>query len=188
MGHTRQALDGSPRCQPFAFPLRTTSAGLPQMTRHYNPSIVERATRILNSKQGDYLPDEVSGPVATISLEPVVRIVRNTSRTTTGNSTIYTTPADKDFYLTGLYLSACADATNDGVLYNIQVTIDGVSQRIASLVKQTTTAFAGNMPMQFVKPIKVDRNTAITVGQSFTAGTSTVAAAVYGYTEEVTKT
>jgi len=155
------------------------------MVRHFNPTISQNALRILNTK-GFNLDEEVSGLVAVIPITSIPRIVRGTSRTTTGNSTIYTTPSDKDFYLTGFYISATADVASDCVLYNFQITVDGVSQRIFSMVKTTLTAFNQTQFVALPIPIKIDRGTAITIGQSFTVGTSTVASAIYGYTEETT--
>jgi len=158
------------------------------MTRHYNPSIVERANRILNSKAGDFLSDEVAGPVATIALEPVCRVIANATAASTGSTTIYTTPTSKDFYLTSLQLYATTDATADNNQYAIFVTIDGVQVNILQMVKQLATAWSDHAELVFKYPMKLDRGSLIRVNTSYTVGNSRHGGCVHGFTEEVTKT
>jgi len=158
------------------------------MTKHYNPSIVERANRILASKAGDYLSDEVAGPVAVIPLNPVVRIVRAGGSSATGTLTLYTTPSDKDFYLTTAILSMIKDVTCDATGgINLNAVIDGVTKEIIVYGILTLTAQADTIVCNCPVPIKIDRNTAITVSGTYTAGTMRRSATVHGYTEEVTR-
>jgi len=159
------------------------------MTRHYNPSIVERANRVLASKAGDFLSDEVAGPVATIAITPVTRIIKASGSSTTGTMTIFTTPTDKDFYITGLYLSMIKDVTNDMATGNVAIalTIDGVTVNPIGIGVLTLTAQSESVAFPFTTPIKVDRGTAITIGATYTAGSMRRFGSVHGYTEEVTR-
>lgn len=162
------------------------------MTRHYNPSIAERALRILNSKQGDYLSDEVSGPVATIEIKPVCRLVKRVNATTSGTTnTIFTTAADKDTYITAVYLALLKESTCDAAdsSCSINVTIDGVSTTILSLPIASLIGQEGNASVILETPIKADRNTTVTLTQStYTTGRFFRHAIIYGYTEETTRT
>jgi len=158
------------------------------MVKHYNPSITERALRTLNTK-GDNISDEVGGLVPVIPIVPICRIVRSANRSTTGSSTVFTTPADKDFYLCGATLSAMCDATADNTNYALNVTVDGVSNsrdilRIEKLA--ATFALSQTLTQVFDPPIKVDRNTNITASSTFSAGNSRLSACIHGYTEETT--
>ena len=155
------------------------------MVNHYNPSIVERAQRIFRTKAFDVMSSEIEPNIkAIIPISPVLNIVRFAVRSTTGTTQVYTTPSDKDFYLTALTLGGSSNATSDGTAMYIQVTIDGVTQRPLYLVKQTLTAFTGNVAIAFPFPIKLDRNTNVSLTLSFTVGNDSGVCTLAGYTEE----
>jgi hypothetical protein len=156
--------------------------------KHYNPSITERANRILNLKNGDGMSEEIDGPVAVIPIEPACRIVRRQIRTTSGTSTIYTTPADKDFYLVSAQLDYMQDAASDGLFIELLARIDGIDQPLIAFRKLTLTASAKSAVYSPCLPVKIDRNTSIYVNHSYTVGNGTVVGCITGYTEEVTRT
>lgn len=109
-------------------------------------------------------------------------IVKNLAVSTTGASTIYTTPATRDFYITGFYINGKTDVANDGVLATIGFTIDKTAQslyvvRFPPLVVQYITS-----GFYLCQPIKVDRSTNITANLAFTAGTCAFTFGVFGYT------
>jgi len=160
------------------------------VVKHYNTSISEDAARILNSKQGQFLGDDVQGPVAVIPIERYCNIIRSNSRNTTGSSTVYTTPTDKDFYLQAVLLSWEANAASDCTEFWVNVTTDTenvASQRILGARRTTLTAGRGEQILSLVKPIKLARNTQVTLNQSFTVGAASMGASVIGYTVETTK-
>jgi len=160
------------------------------VTKHYNPSIVERANRILATKAGDYLSDDVMPNIQpVIPISPIVKIIRNSNTSATGSITPYTTPDDKDFYLTAIGLSYSKNATCDVATGNValNVTIDGVSVAVVSLAMLTLTAEKDSVYVNFNPPIKVDRGTAITGTNTYTAGLMRRTCNVVGYTEEVTR-
>lgn len=161
------------------------------MVKHYNPSIVQNAQRILNTK-ADNLSDEVSGPVAVIPIKPICRIVRFAVRSTSGSGTVYATPTDKDFYLIGCSLSvqrdaACDAPSSDGA--RVGIVIDSVTQGLIPISCATLTAFSAEQNITFPFPIKIDRGTNITItGMTFTVGTCVRSVSIIGYTEETTST
>jgi len=123
--------------------------------------------------QEQIVPSELRNDVQpSLDLNPQFTDVLKTveiSGTTTG--TAYTTPTDKDFYLTYYHLSMTKDAVSDntGVLMN--ATIQGKSSRIAQISTQTTTAGSFQTTMAFAYPLKIDRGTLITCSGSTTGGT-----------------
>jgi hypothetical protein len=122
------------------------------------------------------------------SIQPVIEVgprfcqlIRASSRGTTGSSTIYTTPADKDFYITHAVLTLTKDATNDGTSLTLSASQGGLFSNILNIRTQTTTAGSFSQVISFPYPIKVDRNSAISYGMTFTAGSATFAANIGGF-------
>jgi hypothetical protein len=159
------------------------------MTKHYNPSLVERTNRIFRPKAGDQFSDNVSpNLVPVITVDPIVRIVRNGNTSSTGTFTVYTTPSDKDFYLTAIELTMAKDVTCDAATGSVgmNITVDGVSVAVVTIAFITLTAQTSTVVVPFTFPIKVDRGTTITGSVTFTAGAMRRSCCIYGYTEEVT--
>jgi len=162
------------------------------MVTHRNPSITERALRILNTKTGDHLSDEVNGPVVVIPIKPVTTVLGSATRAVTATGNIFTTQTGKDTYITGICFSVAKDAACDATTSDhaaISATINGSSVTLARIAGITLTAFAQSIFMSFPEPIKVDSGTTVTVGgMAFTAGSCVKAVVIHGYTEEVTRT
>jgi hypothetical protein len=145
-------------------------------------SVMQQARDILD------IPASISNIKDThTTIQPVVEIgpkfttiARHVSSTTTGSSTIYTTPTDKDFYLTYAQLNITKDATSDNVNCNLLATLNAV-RRILSINTQTTTAGSFNAANSFPYPIKIDRGTNITVNGTFTVGATTKEACIGGF-------
>ena len=159
------------------------------MTKHYNPTIAQDAARILNSKQGDFLPDEVTGPVAVIPIERFCDIARGGASTSTGNITVYTTPAGEDFYLVGYSASYAKDATCDIATGRIQIatTIQGVSRDIGGFSVITTTSQYDSLSVTFDKPIKLDRAVTVVMSGTFTLGVLSRQISIFGFIVQTTK-
>lgn len=154
------------------------------MGLHRNPSIAQWIQRIFNFKVTDSISSDVGKTIMpVIPILPVVNIVRGVSRSTTGDTTIFTTPTDRDFYLTSYLLDNMSDATADNTFVQFNFTVNGVV-RFIRLVKITTTASNKIVSGQFNPPILIDRGTGITVGTAFTVGASNTSAFITGYTIE----
>lgn len=159
------------------------------MAKHYNTTLTELWNRIFNPK-GEFPSSELLPYLTpTVELRPTSDIFRAANATASGTTTIFTTPSDKDFFLVGGYLTSSYDATADSIFTQLRFTDGlGVANRVLlDHRKITTTATNEATAFTTAFPIKVARNTAITMVTSFTVGTSACAAGIHGYTIETTK-
>ena len=109
-------------------------------------------------------------------------VVRSSSATNATTATIYTTPADQDFYLVSCQVSVIKDITSTSTYSRVNITINGASQAICMISSLTLTTQNQSVAQNFNPPIKIDRNTAIsTVLASSTVGVKGNAANIYGY-------
>ena len=105
------------------------------------------------------------------------------------SGTIYTTENDpsKEFYLQGFWISARCPVSVDPGTSELTATIDGVAQTLGRIEFVTTFAVAEGQGQQdscaisFSVPLKIDKNTAITITQNSTSGK----AYIYGFYEYV---
>jgi len=101
------------------------------------------------------------------------------------DTTLYTTPTDKDFYLTFASLHWAKDVTATSVFVTLKVTVGGVEQNLLMLGHFTVTAM--NLTVtegRFDPPIKLDRGTPITVDQNTTTANTKAGGSIVGYTVE----
>jgi hypothetical protein len=157
------------------------------MTRHFNPSIVNRAQRILNSKGNDYLSDEVTGPVAVIPLDHVARIAKFGSCEDATSGTVWTTPPDKDFYLTNAMLVMVKDALATTTEVSMRCQVDGVLTRIVAIPCIGLTAATHDLTVTFNPALKCDRNTVIQIITNSATAKVKAFGTIQGYVEEVTQ-
>lgn len=102
----------------------------------------------------------------------------------TGSVTVYTTPSDRDFYLTGIQYSMIKDATCDAATGTIQVggTVNGQSVAFLRKAIITLTAQSADITREFTRPILIDRGTAISMTATFTAGAMSRGCCITGFT------
>lgn len=151
--------------------------------KHYNPSISADMNRILNLK-GESTNEIEDVIVPIIPIQRRADIVRTLTKTSTGGSLVFTTAADKDTYITAVSLNYSADNASDGVKISLSGTVDGVSREILTLCKITLTAANHTCSLCFTNPIRLDRNTSVTLTHAFTVGTERSCCNVIGYTVE----
>lgn len=138
----------------------------------------------------DVIPDYVKGdvqPVVEID-KPILNVSRSNSTAATTSATIYTTPTDRDFYLTNVSLSYIKNATCDLATgsYTLTCFIDGQNVQLIRIPILTLTLQEGTINIDFDKPMKIDRNTVIGLaGASFTAGAFVRAGAIQGYIDTI---
>jgi hypothetical protein len=157
------------------------------MARITRSSILQWVQDALGIQNGaDSVPQYLTNQVVPVfDIQPkITNFVTQTTSTATGDTTIFTTPTDKDFFITFATIANTANAASDSVVCSIGVTIGGATRRIMYLVKETTTAGSQNAEMCFTYPIKVDRGSIIRLTKAFTAGATTVNATIGGYTLE----
>lgn len=159
------------------------------MPHNYNVSLFQRAIELFNIKDGIFFRNDLPFTLTpVIPITPIARIVRWGNSDTTGAIVLYTTPSDKDFYLTSAHLaysknSACDIATG---YINIQITIGGVTQVVLASSILTLTAERDTATITFSTPIKCDRSTSISLSASsttFTVGAISRIGSITGYVE-----
>lgn len=96
-------------------------------------------------------------------------IVKNYSFTNSANATLYNV-VGKTFYLTYISMNTVKDATAVTIYVRIYAFIGGVETAIATQRFTTLTAEKDNSVYCFPFPIKIDKNTNITVDASNATG------------------
>lgn len=134
--------------------------------------------------------DKTVSPIPVVDVNPKnlrrANIASGTSSAATGNFTVYTTPSDKDFFLTGVQMQYMKDATADNTTVAITATEDsGATITLITTRTITTTAYTAAINRELVPPIKLKRNSNVIMSGTFTVGALTRAACVSGYTVEV---
>jgi len=110
-------------------------------------------------------------------------ILKQVNSSSSGNTVIYTTPANKDFYLTCIVLSTQTDATSDGTSLNIWGAIRGkTGSNLAFIPKLASTAIHTNLVIPFPVPILLEKSENIILTQTFSVGAQNTSATVIGYT------
>jgi hypothetical protein len=102
------------------------------------------------------------------------------------SATIYTTPLDKDFYLTSATLSLIKDVNATSISTEVRVTIEGQSRKILTIAGLSLTPQTAEKEISFSKPIKIDRGTNIYVTHSTNVATASASACITGFTMELT--
>jgi hypothetical protein len=135
------------------------------------------------------IPSELGQTVVPV-MEVNPRLLRfaNILKSATGNnstsSTIYTTPVDKDFYLTGASLSVIKDVTATSVQTAINVVPIGFTtgSNICVLAGITLTPQTLAVSQNFNPPLKIARNTVIATTNSANTANIRAEASIVGYT------
>jgi len=111
-----------------------------------------------------------------------------TARTTNGTSTVFTSSSTLDTYITGATYSLIKDVTCDMASgrQGLTATIGGVATtHFIDISALTLTAQNSVISLNFSIPLKIDRNSAVSMASVFTAGACVVSCNVIGYTEEI---
>lgn len=139
----------------------------------------------------DDVPTQLASKVVPVLIAnpPIFSTIgKDISEGSTGSTTIYTTPSDKDFYLTSMGLAYTKDAVCDNVLVNGRVTnSDGTTVQLILLPSQTTTAGNDHEILPLLYPLKLARSSNISMAGNFTAGTMNKRMFITGYLVETSK-
>ena len=109
-------------------------------------------------------------------------IIASTSYSNSTGGTIYTTPADKDFYITAAALAVIKDATATSTTEALFAYIGGAAINILTIPSLTLTAQTLANNISFAYPLKIDRNTAITASATTAVGNIRYNAMITGFT------
>ena len=131
----------------------------------------------------DIVPKILNSTVsATLDLNPrFSNILKYNQTTATASNTLYTTPRDKDFYLTHAVLSFVKSALSDMASVSINAVVSGATIRIITKELSSLAVENDTVIITFSYPIKIDRNTGITLAGSFAAGTCTKTGMIGGF-------
>jgi len=147
---------------------------------------ITEATGILDQKA----PVELDSKVVSV-IETNPRIIKHSNifdgvvKTATAAATIYTTPADDDFFLTSVTLSWNKDVTCDATSVRVTAyTPAGFQATPVYVTLPSLTAQSGQIVVPFSYPLKLQRNSIITCVGAFTAGAMTEVAQITGYCQK----
>lgn len=122
--------------------------------------------------------------VPTVNYGPSVsNIVKSITSSATGNTTVYTVPANKIFFLTGVNMSVQQDATCDCLGHNLQFNTSANSafQTLIGTAQLTTTASRSDMALALPFPLRVPAGSLFRMSAAYTLGTATKQAVIIGF-------
>jgi hypothetical protein len=147
---------------------------------------------IVNAFKIDLLAEKIPQPIPVVEVgvksSKTIDVVRSAAVTNAASTTLYTTPTDQDFYLTFASLNTKnASAAGSATIIAVNVTIDGQVRMLLGHVNFVSTNTTGPTS-PFIcgnHPIKVDRNTAITLTMDSPTTSDRAFASIAGYLDVV---
>jgi len=116
-----------------------------------------------------------------ILLHKFANLHRSAPLTNGTSATLLTTDSDKDFYVTGAYLSVIKDVTSTSVLSSISATVNSYAQRLLGIAGISLTPQSETISINYSYPLKIDRGTAITLGNSTNVANITANGGIFGF-------
>lgn len=147
------------------------------MVKHNNPSITERIQQKLNLKLSDEYGEELGfllSPV--VPIEPIINVVVSPGPNV---GTVFTTPTDKNFFLTDFFLTSVYDSNSQGEAGITFTLPSGKTVRLRTSHTEQSPACTNH---SFRYPILIKRGTDIEAD-----GSDTFELSICGYTEEITR-
>lgn len=105
-------------------------------------------------------------------------------RSTSGASTLVTTASDRDTFITNAYISTNYDNTAVVTVNRLTIVQDGATKVLILSPNTANFYLASAININLPFPLKVDRNSAIILGVTSSAGAYSISAGVVGYTVE----
>ena len=145
-----------------------------------NPDATEAIRSSGNLTLSEGYPQNMRGDIkAVMDMTPRTHRFNNVIASA-ASGTIYTTPTDRDFFLTGIDISGSKAVGDSGTVLSLLVNIDGIARTVSIIQKQTVTAESTDKSVQFAVPFKLTRGSVVTYTLT---GTWTITQAiVMGYT------
>jgi len=149
------------------------------MANIQNKDLKDNIRGAIASNELEGLPTQILDKVScVIDVNPahqrIINVVKNSTRTSSGTSTVYTPPSstDKvDSYLMAVHFNNATNAANDGTSTDIACYPYGDSQKtIISHQRITLTAINQDTWLILPVPLRLRPSNAITMTTSFTAG------------------
>lgn len=135
------------------------------------------------------VPSQIAEKVVPV-MEVNPKLLRTTNilssyhATDSTSGTVYTTPANKDFYLTNVVLSLAKDVNATSVMSNVNVYVNEQIVNILAIMGTSVTAQYETTTLNLKLPLLIDRNTAINITNSTAIASISARATIFGYTVE----
>jgi hypothetical protein len=112
------------------------------------------------------------------------RVVKSESCVNSTSETIYTTSKDKDFYLTGFILTNIKDSSATSISSFIRAYVMGEFIDFGQIAGITLTEQSGQITFNLPNPLKLDRNSVISVRNNTNTANVSTWASIFGYEVE----
>jgi len=130
--------------------------------------------------------------VPTIEINPKLlrfcNIVRNATASNATTATIFTTPANQDFYLIAAQMSMIKDASATSLASSIDLTPEGAQLASIMVIRGISlTAQNDSLTISFPVPLKLERNTTITINNTTATATVVSSGMIVGFIDYIKK-
>lgn len=158
------------------------------MATIYNSELTKELTEGAKIQTNrDNIPNQIAEKVVPV-MEVNPKLLRTSkvlgiysTASTKSSQIIYTNPSGKDTYITALWINNLQTAASDNVVLYITATFDGAAYKLITLNKPTLSAINVNQYLQFVPPLKIDKDGTLRLTCAFTVGASTTDISIFGY-------
>ena len=159
-----------------------------------NPEVIQELRNAAKIQPGsrESIPSNLSGsivPILDVTPKNVktARVMWGQAINATGGTVLSASAfADFDVYIIGAQLAVIKDVTSTSTSSKLNVTINGLVTTLISLPGISLTPQTLSESISFNHPIKIDRNTAVSLANTTAVGNVTLMGSVYFYLDEVT--
>jgi len=157
------------------------------MARIFNSNIIRDFKRKFATKGNDNPEETYEQIMPTVEIYPIEDVYATAINNNLGSALIYTTPTDRDFYLTFASASTQKDAGSTTTRTYIYAQINGVTACIlCGNGFLASTAGQGSASTRS-RGIKIDRGTSIYVGHDTASANCATYGVIRGYTQNTTE-
>lgn len=150
----------------------------------YNPDISRDIRRKFAPKGGEEIPTELYDElIPSVDILPSENVFATALNNNLGSTVIYTTPLDRDFYLTYASVSTQKDAASTVTRSYILGTVNGATVIVCGCGFLASTAAKDSVWTHSKKGIRFDRGTNISVGHDTASASSASYGVIRGYTQ-----
>lgn len=157
------------------------------MAKIYNSELTKELTigaRIQTSV--DRIPNELADKVVPVMevnprLLKFINIVKTAECFDSTTTTIYTTPADKEFYLCAFNINVTKSDAASSQKSAINAYVNGALTILVRIETLNGVQDSGALSVSLPFPLKIDKNTAITVTNTNATSSIQSCASIYGY-------
>lgn len=160
------------------------------MAKIYNSECTKGLAQNARIQQNvDKVPNELAEKIVpTFETNPAAlrrcNILKENGRNSSGSVTLYTTPANQDFYLCGGTFHLQKDVACDNTFASFNCYIGGAQVNVTAFRTIPLTVFSGNKEFSINPPLKIDRNTNIALTATSAAGNFSMDGSLWGYVVE----